>query len=84
MGIQITRAILKNKRHGTGFGTKSPILCICFTNHALDQFLEGLLDSGVDGIIRMGGRKTSERLQECSLRFSDHGKGRVCPNTENL
>ena len=24
-----------------------PILCVCFTNHALDQFLEGLLAAGI-------------------------------------
>lgn len=27
-----------------------PILCVCFTNHALDQFLEGLLDAGIDKV----------------------------------
>jgi hypothetical protein len=23
-----------------------PLLCVCYTNHALDQFLEALLDVG--------------------------------------
>lgn len=27
--------------------TLGPILCVCYTNHALDQFLEGLLDAGI-------------------------------------
>lgn len=34
----------------------TPILCVCFTNHALDQFLEGLLDAGIEGVVRVGGR----------------------------
>ncbi|KAL6075671.1 NFX1-type zinc finger-containing protein 1 [Balamuthia mandrillaris] len=43
----------------------TPILCICYTNHALDQFLEGLLDGGVSesSIVRAGGRSNSDRLQ---------------------
>ncbi|MCJ1422503.1 hypothetical protein MMC29_000383 [Sticta canariensis] len=41
-----------------------PILVICFTNHALDQFLEGLLKAGVtEGLVRIGGRGHSELLQ---------------------
>ncbi|TPX64463.1 hypothetical protein SpCBS45565_g05835 [Spizellomyces sp. 'palustris'] len=46
-----------------------PILCICYTNHALDQFLEGLMNAGVpaDDIIRVGGRSRSEKLQERNL-----------------
>jgi hypothetical protein len=47
-----------------------PILCVCFTNHALDSFLEGLLDAGVDlaSIVRCGARSKSERLQACNVR----------------
>ncbi|KAL4424087.1 hypothetical protein ABPG75_001388 [Micractinium tetrahymenae] len=45
-----------------------PILCVCLTNHALDQFLEGLLDAGIDSIIRVGGRSRSERLKAFNLR----------------
>ncbi|RUS19771.1 hypothetical protein BC937DRAFT_86940 [Endogone sp. FLAS-F59071] len=46
-----------------------PILCICYTNHALDQFLEHLLDKGIKGIVRIGGRSRSERLQGYSLEL---------------
>ena len=28
-----------------------PILCVCFTNHALDQFLEGLLAAGIEKVM---------------------------------
>ena len=49
---------------------RSPILVMCFTNHALDQFLEGILDMH-DGndltLVRIGGRCKNEKIQECSL-----------------
>jgi hypothetical protein len=41
---------------------------VCLTNHALDSFLEGLLDVGIESIIRVGSqKKTSERLQAKNL-----------------
>ena len=33
-----------------------PVLIVCFTNHALDQFLEGLLAAGLTNLVRVGGR----------------------------
>lgn len=33
-----------------------PILCVCYTNHALDQFLEALMDAGIKDVVRAGGR----------------------------
>ena len=33
-----------------------PVLILCFTNHALDQFLEGLLAAGLTDMVRVGGR----------------------------
>ena len=33
-----------------------PVLIVCFTNHALDQFLEGLLAAGLTDLVRVGGR----------------------------
>ena len=50
---------------------QTPILVICFTNHALDQFLEGIYDfyeSNDDKIVRIGGRSKSEKLKDCNLR----------------
>ncbi|EJU00451.1 NFX1-type zinc finger-containing protein 1 [Dacryopinax primogenitus] len=40
--------------------TNSKILVCCYTNHALDQFLEDLLDIGIlaSGIVRLGGKST--------------------------
>ena len=51
---------------------QTPILVICYTNHALDQFLEGIYDfHGGDNegkIIRIGGRSKSEKLKRGNLR----------------
>ncbi|RUS16781.1 LOW QUALITY PROTEIN: hypothetical protein BC937DRAFT_90815 [Endogone sp. FLAS-F59071] len=44
-----------------------PILCICYTNHALDQFLEHLLEKGIKSIVRIGGGCKSEQLKDYSL-----------------
>ncbi|KAK7054631.1 hypothetical protein VNI00_003094 [Paramarasmius palmivorus] len=40
--------------------TRQTILVVCYTNHALDQFLEDLLDIGIpeDNIVRLGGKST--------------------------
>jgi hypothetical protein len=40
--------------------TKERILVMCYTNHALDQFLEDLLDIGIDAtqIVRLGSKST--------------------------
>lgn len=48
--------------------TSHTLLLICFTNHALDDVLESLLDVGVTGIVRLGGRSRSERLSKYNLR----------------
>ena len=45
-----------------------PILCVCFTNHALDQFLLGLVDAGIENIVRVGGNSKTERLAPYNLR----------------
>jgi Rad3-related DNA helicase len=44
------------------------ILVITYTNHALDQFLEAILDSGYcdEDLLRVGGRSSSERIEALS------------------
>ena len=44
-----------------------PILIVCYTNHALDQFLESLVESKVEQIIRIGRRSQSKVLEKCTL-----------------
>ncbi|KAI9789612.1 MAG: hypothetical protein M1816_005921 [Peltula sp. TS41687] len=46
-----------------------PILCVCYTNHALDQLLEHLVHHNVPQIVRIGSRSKSDVLQDCNLRI---------------
>ena len=63
--MQIAKVLLHNISAWNKTG--GPILVVCFTNHALDQFLEGIHSFHPDGIVRVGGRSKSETIQECSL-----------------
>lgn len=64
-GEKIIQVLLANSKNAE----LGPIICVCYTNHALDQLLEHLLDHGVDSIIRMGSRSKSERLQGLTLQI---------------
>ncbi|KAL0023688.1 hypothetical protein WJX79_001943 [Trebouxia sp. C0005] len=44
-----------------------PVLIVCFTNHALDQFLEGLLAAGLTDMVRVGGRSKSDVLLQYNI-----------------
>ncbi|KAJ3249239.1 hypothetical protein HDU78_005379 [Chytriomyces hyalinus] len=54
VGVKIVQTLLQNKAKTT---PRNPILVICFTNHALDQFITDLMDIGVKKIVRL--RSTS-------------------------
>ncbi|KAG6620839.1 NFX1-type zinc finger-containing protein 1 [Phytophthora cinnamomi] len=45
----------------------SPVLIVCYTNHALDQFLCNLLDVGITSLVRIGGQCKEPRLEEYNL-----------------
>ncbi|KAK7402461.1 hypothetical protein QQX98_011788 [Neonectria punicea] len=63
-GEKIVKVLLRSKKTAK----LGPILCVCYTNHALDQLLEYLLDDATKSIIRIGSRSKSERLQNLNLR----------------
>ena len=70
IGLKIAEAYLRN-RHVWDPQKSSPILVVCYTNHALDQFLQGIMEikGGLaPNIIRIGGRSKNEALSECLLR----------------
>ena len=48
--------------------TDQTMLIECYTNHALDQFLEGLLSRGMKGIVRIGGRSKSSKLEAMNIK----------------
>ncbi|KAL5048247.1 hypothetical protein BDW71DRAFT_213665 [Aspergillus fruticulosus] len=66
-GIALVKVLLANKlENGANIG---PILCVSYTNHALDQLLESLLDQNITmNIVRIGSQSKSERLRGCNLR----------------
>lgn len=64
LGVQLMRVLLALKRT-INLG---PIIVVCFTNHALDQFLEHLIGVGVRKIIRIGAQSRSSALEEHNLR----------------
>ncbi|KIL84056.1 hypothetical protein FAVG1_12753 [Fusarium avenaceum] len=68
-GEKIIKVLLKSRQKAK----LGPILCVCYTNHALDQLLEHLLDDGTERIIRIGSRSKSERLQALNLRSVTQG-----------
>ncbi|XP_044269806.1 NFX1-type zinc finger-containing protein 1-like isoform X2 [Tribolium madens] len=64
LGLKIAQTQLENTECWYNY---TPMLVICFTNHALDQFLEGLLPFTRE-IIRVGGRSQNEKLDAYNLR----------------
>lgn len=58
--------------------TSETILVVCYTNHALDQFLEDLLDSDIpaDSMVRLGGKSTS-RTEPLALSNQSGARHRV-------
>ncbi|XP_041359513.1 NFX1-type zinc finger-containing protein 1-like [Gigantopelta aegis] len=69
LGLKIMKALLHNQNIWNT-GENLPILVVCYTNHALDQFLEGIMKFFKGMLIRVGSRSKSDSsiLQECNLR----------------
>ncbi|GBC00890.1 hypothetical protein RclHR1_00400004 [Rhizophagus clarus] len=74
VGVEIMKVLLAEKKRSN----IGPILTICFTNHALDQFLEHLLDKDITkNIIRLGSRTKSEKVMKYTL-------GKIWPKNSNI
>ncbi|KAL8706504.1 MAG: hypothetical protein Q9201_000436 [Fulgogasparrea decipioides] len=54
-----------------------PVIVACYTNHALDRFLQHLIEVGVSKIIRIGGRSRSTVLEGKNLRVVSHGESKT-------
>ncbi|KEQ92875.1 hypothetical protein AUEXF2481DRAFT_68062 [Aureobasidium subglaciale EXF-2481] len=63
-GVALVKTLVNNRK----VGKLGPILVVTFTNHALDQSLEHLLDEGIAQVVRIGSRSKSERLTDLNLR----------------
>ena len=69
MGLKVAEILLTNYDIWKGRSGKGcPILVVCYTNHALDQFLEGIHKFCKDGIVRVGGRSDNDELEPFSLK----------------
>ncbi|XP_067125252.1 NFX1-type zinc finger-containing protein 1-like [Centruroides vittatus] len=68
IGLKIVQLLLNNCSVWNPSEELSPILIVCYTNHALDQFLEGIL-SFTNSIVRVGGRSSNQSLNAYQLAF---------------
>ena len=74
IGLKAVQVLLTN-RQAWDPEKESPIVVMCLTNHALDQFLEGILaifdqeqdKSKKPKIVRVGGRSKSEVIQRLNI-----------------
>ncbi|KAK7114307.1 NFX1-type zinc finger-containing protein 1-like [Littorina saxatilis] len=71
VGLKVAKILLENEHLWTDPEEEEdgkPILVVCYTNHALDQFLEGILSFCPEGIVRVGGRSQSTALEQFNLK----------------
>ncbi|XP_066288823.1 NFX1-type zinc finger-containing protein 1-like [Branchiostoma lanceolatum] len=73
IGLKIVQALLENKnvwmRNQDLMNSPTrPILVVCYTNHALDQFLEGISEFHSIGIVRVGGQSRSDKMEQFNLK----------------
>ncbi|EFR02412.1 NFX1-type zinc finger-containing protein 1 [Nannizzia gypsea CBS 118893] len=73
IGIHLMKVLLACKEKSK----LGPIIVVCYTNHALDQFLEELVKVGVKKIIRIGGQSKSKILEGHNLRLVSKGEGKT-------
>jgi len=64
LGVALARVLLASRPADR----KLPVLLVCHTNHALDAFMTGLRDAGVDKLMRVGGASKEEWTRAINLR----------------
>jgi len=85
IGVKLVQLLIHN--HNLWYHkpneSKKPILMICYTNHALDQFLENCVEKCklTSGVVRVGGRCKSENLEPFLLR--NLKRNRTIRNNQN-
>ena len=73
LGVELMK-ILMDCKSRVNLG---PIIVVCYTNHALDQFLEHLIENGIKKTIRIGGQSHSAILEEHNLRKISQMEGKT-------
>lgn len=72
IGLKIVKALLHNHalwntNPDTHEPDHRPMLIVCYTNHALDQFIEGIAAFFKGSILRVGGRSSSEVMKQFNI-----------------
>lgn len=69
IGLMIVETIIKNMYSKfSEFSTlKKPITVVCYTNHALDQFMEGIIQFTTN-VARIGGQTKSQAMKNYTLK----------------
>nr|KAG5707453.1 hypothetical protein BaRGS_011957 [Batillaria attramentaria] len=73
VGLKVAEILLDNRSVWTGVRDGRPILVVCYTNHALDQFLTGIINFCQCGVIRVGTRSKIPELEEYNLKEVKRG-----------
>ncbi|XP_034246908.1 NFX1-type zinc finger-containing protein 1-like [Thrips palmi] len=68
IGLKIGAFLIQNQELWRSKEDPRPMLVVCYTNHALDQFLTGLM-SVTNSIVRVGGGCKEPRLEQHSINF---------------
>ena len=69
VGLKVAKMLLANEKYWMGAGKAAcPILVVCYTNHALDQFLEGIHSFCRAEIVRVGGQSKNPALEPFLLK----------------
>ena len=67
IGIKIVQALLNNRLVWDSAGN-SPVLVVCYTNHALDQFLEEIINLNSYSVVRIGSRCQNEKVAKFGIK----------------
>ncbi|KAF3937521.1 hypothetical protein ABW19_dt0208308 [Dactylella cylindrospora] len=78
IGIKIVSCILNNR----SLLNPGPIICVTYTNHALDQFLNELLKNGVTGIVRISSPSEIPEIE--ALAFDNYRKANASTRPKAL
>ncbi|CAB3384845.1 Hypothetical predicted protein [Cloeon dipterum] len=80
VALKITEIMINNKRK---FGIEGPILVLCKTNRALDQFLLGVLKF-TDQVIRFGGQSKCPELDSYNFNCQTGSYSRRWSNASDM
>ena len=79
IGIKIVQALLINRSIWDS-ARNSPILVVCYTNHALDQFLEEIINLDMFSMIRIGSRCQNEKVAQFGIKNFEMRRSKIPRN----